>query len=105
MSTLLNQNSDLKFGEKNSTLGKGPISTKTTALHIAALKSNLELFKFIANINDERNPKNNEGYTPLHIAAAHGLQELFKFIVKDGEENPSNNYGRTPLHIANGCSI
>jgi ankyrin repeat protein len=76
------------------------VHTKTTALHIAALKSNLELFKLIANNIDERNPKNNEGYTPLHIAAAHGHQELFKFIVKDGEENPRNNYGRTPLHMA-----
>ena len=40
-----------------------------TALHIAALKSNLKLFKLIANNIDERNPKNNEGYLYTRLSS------------------------------------
>ena len=76
------------------------VHAKTTALHIAALKGNVELFKLIANSTQVRNPVGNEGYMPLHIAATHGHQELFHFIVNNGEENPCNKYGRTPLHMA-----
>ena len=50
----------------------------------------------------DKNPGDEEGYTPLHAAAKGGQLETFKMIMdKAGTDiNPSDNEGWTPLHAA-----
>ena len=49
----------------------------------------------------EKNPKNDEGFTPLHIAAHHGYSEVCRILLENNaEKNPKGDDGITPLHIA-----
>ena len=50
---------------------------------------------------DEKNPKNNLGFTPLHFAAQNGHLELCKIVFKNiKKKNPRTSVGITPLYLA-----
>ena len=49
----------------------------------------------------DKNPKNEDGYTPLHYAALKGNSAIIQLILKNVvEKNPSNNDGQTPFDLA-----
>ena len=55
----------------------------------------------IINSVEDKNPRENDGYTPLHVAAAFGNLDIYEAIMKVVEDkNPANNVGWTPLHHA-----
>ena len=48
-----------------------------------------------------KNPADNEGYTPLHIAAQQGHLNVCKLIIENViVKNPSSDKGETPLSLA-----
>ena len=50
--------------------------------------------KLIINIVEEKNPANEDGYTPLFIAALMGHFEICKLIIDNMEDkNPKTNSG------------
>ena len=50
---------------------------------------------------EDKNPADDEGWTPLHIASIEGYLDMVKYISQDLEdENPADNEGDTPLDIA-----
>ena len=52
------------------------------------------------NIED-KNPKDNNGWTPLHYAASNGHLAICQLIMENIEDkNPKENNGWTPLHSA-----
>ena len=54
----------------------------------------------VENVED-KNPKDNFGFTPLHEAAMNGRLSLCQLIVVNvDDKNPIHNYGGTPLHLA-----
>ena len=74
-------------------------------LHITADQGLCELFKYVSEKTDEKNPKGFEGLTPFHLAAQEGHLEVSKFIIERVEDkNPKQDQGVaedwTPLHYA-----
>ena len=52
----------------------------------------------------EKNPSDENGWTPLHYAAQDGQFELFRYIFDLAtEKNPPDNNKDTPLHLAAGA--
>ena len=61
--------------------------------------------KFTHNIANEsekdKNPKNDNGWTPLHSAASSGHFEICHLILESvKDKNPMNDFGITPLDMA-----
>jgi ankyrin repeat protein len=51
--------------------------------------------------SEDKNPRNDKGWTPLHFAAQEGYLNICEFIMNLLEDkNPGNNDGWTPLHLA-----
>ena len=74
-------------------------------LHYAAIKGDLNMYKFIHNKLEDKNPKNVDGWMPIHFASRHGKIRIVEFIIGHLEDkNPKDNSGLTPLSIlaANG---
>ena len=66
-----------------------------------AQKLSLEIFEFIMERAEDKNPKNEQGWTSLHHAAAAGHLEICKLICKNTSNlNPRTDVGMTPLHEA-----
>ena len=62
-------------------------------LHSAAKGGHLDICKFILeNIQEDKNPADNVGFTALHYAAIFNNLELFKLILHD-VENAIPNFG------------
>ena len=52
-------------------------------------------------MSKDKNPENNEGFTPLHLAAADGRVELCRLIMDVIEDIfPKSKKKTTPLHLA-----
>ena len=74
-------------------------------LHYAAIKGDLNMYKFIHYKSEDKNPKNVDGWMPIHFASRHGKIRIVEFIIENLEDkNPEDNSGLTPLRIlaANG---
>jgi ankyrin repeat protein len=54
------------FGTKNS---RWDDSIEYTPLHEAASRGDFQIFKYIFDQVNEKNPTNDNGYTPFHVAA------------------------------------
>jgi cytohesin len=71
--------------------------------HIAAMNGDVEKYTQLVENEDDKNPADEQGFTPLYIAADRGHFELCKSILEtesviDG--NPRIYNGDTPLHSA-----
>ena len=50
---------------------------------------------------EDKNPAENDGFTPLYVAAQNGHFQICKLIIDYVEDkNPANNLGYTPLYAA-----
>ena len=57
--------------------------------------------RLIVEAIEDKNPRNDEGWTPLHGAVSHGHFDICELILKNVREtNPSADNGRSPLHLA-----
>jgi ankyrin repeat protein len=60
---------------------------KNTLYHIAVLKGNLDLIKYIADFNVNINAKNEEGLTALHLAAMKAEDDaIIKYLISKGAD-------------------
>ena len=79
-----------------------------TVLHAAAQSKRgtdperaLQVYRLIMHEVEDKNPKNQDGYTPLHKAVIARNFNLCTLIVeKIQEKNPADDGGQTPLHLA-----
>ena len=70
-------------------------------LQWAATNGHLNIYQSIVEEVPDKNPKNEEGWTPLHKAAWKNHYSLFKYIMDMAEDkNPKDANGYTPLHMA-----
>ena len=72
-----------------------------TLLHFAI--DDLQVFKYMFNIVEEKHPKDNEGWTPFHFAAQDGKTDVCKFICENmaGKDlMVKDDDGQTPFHVA-----
>ena len=96
------------------------IYTGTTPLHVAARFGHVRVSELIINhiddqqrsipfinlydnlVDDEKNPRDVNGWTPLHYAAEFGHTKTSKMIIEAVQnKNPMSNWTRmTPFHIA-----
>ena len=73
------------------------------ALHIAAWKGRLEIYKIIMEKVADKNPFFS-GCTPLHLTAVSGNLEMCRLILeKVNDKNPVSDYGLTPKDVAKNC--
>ena len=74
-------------------------SDGATPLLMAAQNNSLQVYEYLAG--EDKNPGNDEGWTPLHCAALHGSVDVCKFILEGlVQKNPNDNFGFTPLLVA-----
>ena len=70
------------------------------ALHIAAWKGRLEIYKIIMEKVADKNPLFS-GCTPLHFTAVSGNLEMCRLILENvNDKNPVSDYGLTPKDVA-----
>ena len=70
------------------------------ALHIAAWKGQLEIYKIIMEKVADKNPLFS-GCTPLHFTAVSGNLEMCRLILENiNDKNPVSDYGLTPKDVA-----
>ena len=80
---------------------KQQLSDKNTAFHLAAERGYLPVCQQIIENADDKNPKDDGGWTPLHYAARNGHLSVCQLIVENVEDkNPMTFSGRTPLNLA-----
>ena len=100
-----NNLSKLKILLKESNT-KNPIILyyKRTALHHAAQKGHLDVFKLITSVVDDKNPKDAYGITPLHLASNCGhlniVENLINFVPDVNIQAFNDNHKGTPLYYA-----
>ena len=71
-----------------------------TPLHYAAKEGQLDVYKTISYLAEDKNPKDLEDFTPLHAAAMNFNRELCEFIVsKIQDKNPVDKDGDTPMDL------
>ena len=86
------QSISLRSSDDGDTFLHAAATRKDSAVVLLAMKSKVVM---------DKNPKNNEGFTPLHCAASRGhFQICGMFIDQIEDKNPKNNLGHTPLHYA-----
>ena len=70
------------------------------ALHIAAWKGRLEIYKIIMEKVADKNPLFS-GCTPLHLTAVSGNLEMCRLILENvNDKSPVSDYGITPKDVA-----
>ena len=66
----------------------------------------MSLCQLIVENVDDKNPKDNIGWTPLHYAARHGYLSVCQLIVENVDnKNPKNDSGCTPFDFASNQAI
>jgi hypothetical protein len=71
-----------------------------TPLHLAAMKSQTGVVKFLLEHGAFPNCKSASGMTPLHSAAMAGNLEIVKDLLQyHAEVNPRDHDGETPLRL------
>ena len=84
----------------------GDISTDglhglNAALFMVAEKGHTEVCNLIVRRLVDKNPSNNNGWTPFHNAARNGHVDVCRLLMKNiANKNPGDNTGWTPLHEA-----
>jgi ankyrin repeat protein len=74
---------------------------QVTALHTAALRSNMDIANLLLRYRADVKMTDNEGATPLHAAAASGAVEVAKLLVQAGADIVArNSAGETPRDVA-----
>ena len=69
--------------------------------HTAAKKGDFAVCQSMMEKLEDKNPRDEDGFTPLHWAAKNGHLELYQWIMeKVKDKNPRDNSGLTPLHLA-----
>ena len=78
-----------------------------TPLHLAAANDQKEVWKFIVDTMEDKNPEEDinpkayGGGTPFHLAASRGHLEMCKMMIDKGINiNPMNDTNWTPLRVA-----
>ncbi|XP_018563285.1 uncharacterized protein LOC108905016 [Anoplophora glabripennis] len=72
-----------------------------TALHLAALRGNLDIVKFLVTHGGDLSIRDKSGSTALHLAASKGHLSITKFLVELGTPVDSRNIdGLNSLHLA-----
>ena len=67
----------------------------------AAMSGDVATYMKLVENKEDKNPKDEEGFTPLYHAAEKGHFTLCQFIVaRVSDKNPGKSNGNTPLHIA-----
>ena len=81
--------------------------TGLTPLHFITRidEKNMQVWKFLIENSEIKNPRSNTGSTPLHLAAMHGCLDSYKnimgYVVENNEDiNPQDDDGETPFHEA-----
>ena len=104
----------LKHEDKSSLLGcretcsdfKFWVDKRTTfwdqmPLKRAVEENNLAIVEVIMENAQDKNPADEDGWTPLHEAAKRGYLEIFSLIFENTQDkNPASTSGFTPLHLA-----
>eukprot|EP00210_Caulerpa_lentillifera_P009126 g8700.t1 len=80
-------------------------SQGTTALHVAAMKGNIEIMQILINYGADISATTKEGDNVLHLALIEGKGEVVKFLLERVffpriNVNQENSNGSTPLSIA-----
>ena len=74
---------------------------RASCLHLAARKGHSNVYAFIMEDLEDKNPKRSDGFTPLHLAARNGHLQVCKIICDNVEDtNPSSDNGETPINLA-----
>ena len=77
-----------------------------TPLHYAAKEGQLDVYKTISYLVEDKNPKDLEDFTPLHAAAMNFNRELCEFIgSKIQDKNPVDKDGDTPMDLWHQASL
>jgi ankyrin repeat protein len=74
-----------------------------TALHVAALKGDLETVRRLVNAGMNKNAKNHEGMTPMMYAAHKGHSNVIRYLLNKGANariGISPNHPMTAIHFA-----
>jgi ankyrin repeat protein len=73
-----------------------------TALHLAALNSDLQTVELLVQYGAQVRLRDKRGCTCLHYAAAESSPEVVEFLIRQDKSivNYRDNRGRTPYHIA-----
>lgn len=89
--------------EKQQNTKKQQVMNKDgdTALHLAAMKDDLNTVKYLVEKGVEVDVKNKYGATPLHVASIRGNLEIAQFLLDHGADvNAQVVNGLTPLNWA-----
>lgn len=73
-----------------------------TLLHLATLKNNVALLKWLSSFNINIDATNNEGYTALHLAAMKSdTDDVLKYLLKHGaNQDIRTEFGESVLELA-----
>ena len=67
----------------------------------AAMNGDVSTYMKLVENKEDKNPEDEEGFTPLYHAAEKGHFTLCEFIIaRVADKNPGKSNGNTPLHIA-----
>lgn len=74
-----------------------------SALHLAALKGNVEMLRLMLDCHADANITNDQGSTPLHLAVDVDKPEAAQLLLHmRANPHAKNNFGRTPYDIREG---
>ena len=93
-----------EFPHKNSFNSNNQDKEKengNTVLHYACQRNNANIVKYLVELTNDINAKNNDMQTPLHIASKNNYLDICSILVENGAMiNIYDKYKKTPIHIA-----
>ncbi|XP_067125162.1 serine/threonine-protein phosphatase 6 regulatory ankyrin repeat subunit B-like [Centruroides vittatus] len=76
-------------------------TTGDSVIHLATLRKDLEMLKFLVEAGATINAQNHKGETPLHYVARDGDMQMIKYFYQHGADpNLCDINDRVPLHLA-----